>query len=214
MRAVLAIFFLAYAITVATPAESAESIHDVLQRSQQMQLDALTKQQIDASDPRVAVIQTSFERVLHAVRTPSDVRLIVVKGPLLAVCLMGSVVAANVSIAELSEAERTFILAHEVGHIALDHWAQLGALYQEHIPGEVVQEKTDPVAAVLGRDASAMAHRHEFEADAFALRLLRFLGEPEDTPMVLFLEHLPLVRPTATHPGTHQRLAQIRTLMH
>lgn len=212
MRVVLATFFLALTTTVATPARSAEQILEVLQRSQQMQLDALSKHQIDADDPRAVVIQATFERVHNMVRTPADVRLIVVEGPLLAMCLMGRVVAANVSIAHLSEAERTFILAHELGHVALGHWAQLGELYQHHIPGDVVQEKTDPVAAALGRDASAMAHQHEFEADAFAMRLLRRLGEPDDTPTVLFLEHLPLVRPTATHPGTHQRLAHMREL--
>jgi Zn-dependent protease with chaperone function len=112
----------------------------------------------------------------------------------------------------MSEAERTFILGHELGHVALGHWAKLGELYQHHIPGDVVPEKTDPVAAELGRDASALAHQQEFEADAFALRLLRRMGEPDDTPTVLFLQHLPLVRPTATHPGTYQRLAHMREL--
>ena len=212
MRVALAIFFLASATTAATPAASAERIHDVLQRSQQMQLDALSERQIDGDDPRARVIQATFHRVRQALPTPIEVPLIVVEGPLLAMCLMGRVVAANVSIAGLSEAERTFILAHEVGHVTLHHWAQLGALYQQHIPGEVVREKTDPVAAALGRDASALVHNQEFAADAFALRMLQQLGEPEDTPVVLFLEHLPLVKSTATHPGTHQRLAQMRTL--
>jgi Zn-dependent protease with chaperone function len=212
MRGFLTNLLLALTAVAATPAWSGENIRDVLQRSQQMQLDALSKRQIAADDPRVVTIQATFERVLHAVHAPSDVRLIVVEGPLLAVCLMGRVIAANVQIAEMSEAERTFIIAHEVGHVALDHWAKLGDLYQHHIPTDVVKEKTDPVAEVLGRDASAMAYQHEYEADAFALRLLRRLGDPEDTPVVLFLEHLPPVRATATHPGTHQRLAQMRAL--
>lgn len=194
------------------PARAAEDIRAVLQRSQQMQLDALSRQQVDAADPRVAVLHASFERVVNAVHAPADVRLIVVESPLLAVCLMDRVVAVNVAVADLTEAERTFVLAHEVGHIAYSHWAQLGDLYQQHIPGPVVKEHTDAIAGVLGREASALSHRHEFEADAFAFRMLRRLGESEDAPVVLFQEHLPLVKATAMHPGTHQRLTQLRTL--
>lgn len=207
MRATL----MALMIACSAPAWCAEDIIDVLQRSQQMQLDALAAQEVDPASAESQVVQRSFDKVLSALnlRQPG-VRLIVVRSPLLAVCLMGRVVAANVSLANLTESERLFILAHEVGHIAHRHWAQLGALYKEHIPGEVRPETTDPVAGILGRAASELSHQHEYEADAFALRLLRRLGEPEDTPIVLFTEHLPMVKTTATHPGTHQRLAHLK----
>lgn len=207
MRAVLMALITAFS----APAWCAEDILDVLQRSQQMQLDALTEAAVDPASPEARVVQQSFERALMVLKMPVDVRLIVVRGPLLAVCLMGKVVAANVSLADLSEAERVFVLAHELGHVAHDHWPQLGQLYKRHIPGAVVPATTDPVAGILGREASALAHQHEYEADAFALRLLRRMGEPEDTPIVLF-QHLPMVKATATHPGTQQRVAHLRTL--
>lgn len=207
MRATL----MALMMICSAPAWCAEDIVDVLQRSQQMQLDALQAQEVDPGSAESQVVQRSFDKALLALnlREPG-VRLIVVRSPLLAVCLMGRVVAVNVSVADLTESERLFILAHELGHIAHRHWAQLGALYKEHIPGEVRPDTTDPVAGILGREASELSHRHEYEADAFALRLLRRLGEPEDTPLVLFTEHLPMVKTTATHPGTHQRLAHLR----
>lgn len=209
MRAVL----MALMACLASPAWSGEDILQVLHRSQQMQLTALEKLEVDPDSEEARRIRDSFERVLTVLRAPpGDVRLIVVRGPLLAVCLMGKVVAANVSIADLTESERLFVLAHEVGHIQLGHWPQFGALYKQHIPGEVVPATTDPVAGVLGREASALSHQHEYEADAFALKLLRHMGEPDDTPIVLFTEHLPAVKATATHPGTHQRLAHLRTL--
>lgn len=207
MRAIL----MALAMSGCAPAWCAEDILDVLQRSQQMQLDALAAQEVDPASEASQVVQRSFDRVVEALnlRQPG-MRLIVVRSPLLAVCLMGRVIAANVSLADLTESERLFILAHELGHIEHGHWAQLGALYKRHIPGEVVASTTDPVAGILGREASELSHRHEYEADAFALRLLRRLGEPEETPVVLFTEHLPMVKTTATHPGTHQRLAHLR----
>jgi predicted Zn-dependent protease len=213
MRSFLRTLLLSAGAMLAVPGWCAEDIGTVLMRSQLMQLEALRPGEIDAADPRVQLIATSLERVLTIVQTPPDVQLIVVEGsPLVAVCLMGRVIVANAVLANLSEAERTFVLAHEVGHIAYNHWGQLGELYRTHIPGEVVQERTDAVAGILGREASALSHRHEFEADAFALRLLKRLGDPDDTPIVLFQQHLPLVKGTATHPGTYQRISQLQEL--
>jgi Zn-dependent protease with chaperone function len=201
------------ALTMLTPAQSrAENILQVLQRSQQMQLDALRRLEVDPAEPKARIIQASFEEVLGHLVISQDVPLIVVRGPLLAVCLMGRIVAANETLADLTESERQFILAHELGHVAHAHWAQLSELYLQHIPGEVVQEKTDAIASVLGREASSLAHQHEYEADAFALRLLRRIGAPEETPIVLFQQHLPMVKTTATHPGTAQRVAHLREL--
>ena len=204
-------FLMALMTAVSAPAWCGEDILAVLQRSQQMQLDALSDAAVAADHPAAQVVQRSFDQVSIAMGMTQPVRLVVVRGPLLAVCLMGRVVAANVSLADLSESERRFVLAHELGHIAHGHWSQLGELYKRHIPGEVVKEHTDAIAGVLGREASQLSHEQEYEADAFALRLLRRMGDPDDTPLVLF-QHLPMVKATATHPGTHQRVAHLRTL--
>ena len=202
-------FLMVAALLLAPPAWSAEDILQVLERSQRMQLEALVADEVPPDDPKGQLIRESFDKVVAAVPEPVEVRLVVVRGPLLAVCLMGKVVAANVSLADMSESERLFVLAHEVGHVAKHHWAAVGALYKQYIPGEVVQEKTDPISGPLARDASAQAHQQEFEADAYALRLIRRMGQPEDTPVVLF-QHLPPVKASATHPSSSQRLVQLR----
>lgn len=207
MRAAL----LSLLVSFAAPAWCEEDILAVLQRSQQMQLEALIEAQVDDADPEAQVVRRSFERVAATVDAPGEVRLLVVRGPLLAVCLMGRVIAVNVSLASMSESERAFVLAHELGHVVHGHWSQLGQLYKQYIPGEVEQSQTDAVAGVLGREASQLSHQHEYEADAFAMRLIRRLGEPDDTPLQLF-QHLPMVKATATHPGTQQRVVHLRTL--
>ncbi len=204
-------FLMALTMAAAAPAWCGEDILAVLQRSQQMQLDALAETALGAEHPAAQAVQRSFDQVSAAMGLAAPVRLIVVRGPLLAVCLMGRVVAANASLADLSESERRFVLAHELGHVAHGHWSQLGQLYKRHIPGEVVRDHTDAIAGVLGREASQLSHEQEYEADAFALRLLRRMGDPDDTPLVLF-QNLPMVKATATHPGTHQRVAHLRTL--
>lgn len=193
------------------PARGAEGIVQVLERSQQMQFDSLAAQQVDPYSREARVIEASFEHLLTKVGTPVAVKLMVVRGPMLAVCLMGHMVVANASLADMSESERQFILAHELGHVSHGHWDQLSRLYQKYIPGEVVRQKTDAVAAPLGREASQLAHDQEYEADAFAHDVLRRMDQPADTAELLF-RRLPMVKRTATHPGTRERLAHIRSL--
>ncbi len=211
MRAAVFKSTLVLSLCWAVPAWGGESIEQVLERSQQMQFDALASQQVDAESREARIVEASFEHLLTKVGTPVAVRLMVERGPMLAVCLMGHVVVANASLADMSESERQFILAHELGHVSHGHWNQLSSLYQKYIPDEVVQQKTDAVAGSLGREASQLAHDQEYEADAFAHDVLRRMGQPADTAVQLF-HRLPLVKRTATHPGTRERLAHIRSL--
>ena len=205
MRAAL----LALMMITAAPAWCGETILQVLDRSQRQQLAALTV--VDADSREARVIQRSFDLLLSRTTLPVPVSLKVVRGPQVAECLLGRVIVVNVSVADMNEGERLFVLAHEMGHVAQGHWAALGKLFQKHIPDEVVQEKTDAVARLLGREASQLAHEHEYAADAFAWRLLAQLGESHEAAFDLF-RHLPMVNDTATHPGTRKRVAHLRLL--
>jgi len=183
----------------------------VLQISQQKQLDALTL--ADATSARALKVRESFEKLLRSLHSPvlSKVELRVVRDDILSETLQGRIVVANVGLADLPEGERVFILAHELGHVMLDHWSQMGLLYAKWVPGPVVQQHTDAIADRLGRDASALAHRQEFEADAFALSTLRALGLPDQHVVAAFMD-LGWRNDTATHPGTRKRLAALRAL--
>jgi len=183
----------------------------VLQISQQKQLDALTP--ADATSARAVKVRESFEKLLRSLHNPvlSQVELRVVRDDILSETLQGRIVVANVGLADLPEGERVFILAHELGHVMLDHWSQMGLLYAKWVPGPVVQQHTDAIADRLGRDASALAHRQEFEADAFALSTLRALGLPDQHVVAAFMD-LGWRNDTATHPGTRKRLAALRAL--
>ena len=115
----------------------------------------------------------------------------------------------NESLADLPEGERIFIMAHEIGHVVAGHWEQMGRVYRRWIPGEVTQDKTDPVAGLLGRDASGLAHRHEYAADAFAHQALVKLGWPSEVAFAAFVRQ-GMQHDTATHPGTRKRIASLR----
>ena len=184
----------------------AEDIVDVLRRSQQMRLDAMTP----ASDPaRIQVIRQSFDLLRQALKSDLEVELQVVSGGTYAETLHGYVVVANTSLADLPEGERLFILAHELGHVAAGHWREMTAVYKRWVPGEVTQEKTDPVSGLLGRDASGLAHQQEFAADTFALKVMRDLGWPEKHAFSVFLRQ-GMQHDTPTHPGTRKRIASLR----
>jgi Zn-dependent protease with chaperone function len=187
----------------------AEDILAVLDRSQGLQLQALTAE--STSPERVAVVQAAFNQLLAVLHPTEPVELRVVHGAVVAETLSGHIVVANESLAEMPQGQRLFILAHELGHVRLHHWAQVQALYQRLIPGEVVREKTDAVGAELGREASQLAHQQEFEADAAGYKTVASMGYDLDTVQGLFMQ-AGMQRDTATHPSSWRRLAQLRAL--
>jgi Zn-dependent protease with chaperone function len=206
------------ALATAAPAWS-EDIVDVLRRSQNQRLEALPAAPVDS--PAAQAVRASFERVMRELPPGTPAALHVIRGPVVAETLHGHVVAANESLAEMPERTRLFILAHELGHVMQHHWLQTGLLYQKWIPGEVVQAQTDAAAGPLGREASGLAHRHEFEADAYAARLLKAMGlcplaEGEDASQTCrevalsVFQHPGALRDTPTHPGAGRRLAALR----
>lgn len=195
-------------LLLAGPAALAdEGILGVLARSQLARLD-----RANATDPastRARTVRTSFETLARVLALRHPVELRVIEGETVAETLQGRVVLANESLADLSEGQRLFILAHELGHIELRHWEQTQRLYQKWVPGAVTPDQTEPVAALLGRDASGLAYRQEIEADAFALRTLHALGRSSQDAVTAFMQ-LGMSHDTATHPGTRKRLAALR----
>lgn len=183
------------------PAHAA-TIDDVMQRSQQIRLDWMLP--APASDPRVAVIEASFARCRTA-----GAELRVTIAPVIGETLLGRVVAVNVEIGDWPEGERLFVLAHEVGHIAHGHWSAVGALWREHLPGEVTEDSAASMPAAFGPLASAQSHDHELDADAYALETLHRLGYGFDSALQAFLR-FGVQQDGATHPGTRKRMAHLR----
>jgi Zn-dependent protease with chaperone function len=210
MRGLLIIFVaLACGAARGEDTGAAPGIVAVLHNSQQLRLDAMAL--ADRDSPRAQRLRESFDMLVRHLRTLPPVELRVARGEVFAETLQGKVIVGNEALADLSEGERLFALAHELGHVMLGHWAQLGLLYQKWVPGAVRQEHTDAVAARLGADASALAHRQEFEADAFGLRTLRGLGRSEQDALAVFMR-LGVRHDTATHPSTRKRVAALRAV--
>jgi predicted Zn-dependent protease len=75
----------------------------------------------------------------------------------------------------------------------------------------VLQQQTDAVAPLLGREASAQSHQQEYDADAYAMRALLDLGYSRDELLEMFFR-LGQHGSTATHPSSGKRLAQLRMI--
>ena len=191
----------------------AEGIVDVLQRSQAARL--AQRGAANAQSDAAGRVRTSFLRL--AAHLPPALQgqppeLVLVAGPLFAEAVFGRhAVVVSESVGDLPEGERLLMLAHELGHVTLGHWAGLSGLYLQHIPGEVRPETTDPVAGVLGPQVHALSHRQEFEADAFGFTLVRRLGYGVDNAFGLLTRN-GVQLDSATHPATRRRLARLRLL--
>jgi hypothetical protein len=192
-----------------TPAVRGESIVEVLERSQRMRLEMRIP--APAEGERTLRVRASFQRLMAAVPQAPDIELRVMEGGLQAEAMLGRLLVVGDAVGDLPEAERLMLMAHEIGHLALRHWQELGALYQRHIPAEVRPETTDPVAGALGRDAHAQSHRHEMEADAWGWALAHAMGVQLHDALSLLMRQ-PVAHDTVTHPATRRRLAQLRAL--
>lgn len=186
-----------------------QGITQVLHRSQQARLDSLPS--VDRGTPAAVLLQLDLQRLIRTLGLHQPVELRVIRGDTVAETVHGDVVVANEALAALPEGERLFILAHELGHVVMHHWPQMSDLYRQYIPGKVTRAQTDAVSESLGRAASGLARRQEFDADAFALRTLRELGHA-DANALSALSRFGFHRDTATHPGTRQRLAALCAL--
>ena len=194
--------------------QPARNITEVLQRSQAQRL--AQRDTANSHSAASARLHTSFNRLLGLMPSVlpgfAGAALQLVGGDLFAEAVFGqATVAVSEAVGDLPEGERLLLLAHELGHLGLGHWAALNNLYRQHVPGAVTPATTDPVAAALGAQAHALSHRQEFEADAFGFALARQLGFGVDTALSLLLRQ-GLQFDSATHPATRRRLAQLRLL--
>ena len=186
-----------------------EDIGQVLERSQNSRLASLPA--IDALGKEALPLHDAFERLQQSVPAAANAQLRVVSAGAVAETLDSRVIVMNVSLGELPEICRLFLIAHELGHVVQGHWAQRIALYRRFIPGEVVQAQTDAVADELGAEASMQSRQQEYEADAYAMRILLDMGYSRDELLEMFF-HLGRHGASATHPSTGQRLAQLRQI--
>lgn len=112
-------------------------------------------------------------------------------------------IVVSIGLARLPASQRYFIIAHEFGHHSLGHQAPKG-----NVLASVLAQQS---AAAPG-SAVERAHRLEYEADAFAVRMMHANGVDPQEAARLF-DSLGSDEDSSTHPAPARRAKAIRQLL-
>ncbi len=203
LKSILAAMFLAFALVqpaVAQPVIGPEMTW--LARAGFKELTPVPK-----DDANRQVLAADFEQLLGALQgrcDETDVSLVVVAQPLVAsssrrLVVMGSQWAA------LPAVLRRFTMAHELGHVCERHKTRVDDyVLQAHLNGATGRD------IVSHPQYRGLRHEVEFEADAFATRLLVTMGDDasQGASYILWLQQ----RATLEHPAPEHRVARVQAL--
>jgi hypothetical protein len=116
----------------------------------------------------------------------------------------GKTIILSARIARLPLPQRYFIIAHEFAHHRLDHQVQIGGPLAGIVSAHAGPGK--------GLDAAELAHRTEFEADAYAVRMMDAQGlDPEEAARLF--DSMGAGTDSATHPAFRRRAQAIRDVI-
>lgn len=158
--------------------------------------------------PQRQLIESDIARFRSAVAVPEGVRFDVADCPMDGFVYGGRTVVLSIRMARLNEAQRFFILAHELGHVQLKHRAAFSS-FVARVLGSTSDEQA--LRAGIESGLSAVSHQAEFEADAFAARTMRGAGQDPEQAARLF-DTLGEGEDNRTHPAAGKRARAIRAI--
>ncbi len=162
---------------------------------------------VSQGDADRQVLEADFERMLGVLPdgcTQSDVNLVVVSQPLVASSARRLVVM-SAQWAALPAVVRRFTMAHELGHVCEGHKARVDDyVLQAHLSGTSGRE------VLAHPQYRTLRHGVEFEADAFATRLLITMGDDasQGAAYILQLQQ----RATLEHPSPEHGVGRVQAL--
>ena len=159
-------------------------------------------------DPRAQLLQNEFSALLKAAGVTEPVKLVVTTSDLIGQAFPGRVVAVNIQVAQVSKAQRTFILAHELGHVLMEHFGAVLLLLDKH---ETSSQTFVVDQAFVRENITPMSHLSEFAADEFAGKcLLKMNLSISDAAK--FFEAYESSPENASHPAMSERLKRLLAL--
>jgi hypothetical protein len=129
---------------------------------------------VAADQPQRQRVEADVVRFMMLAPVPQHVRFQVMDCADDGFVYQGTTIVLSSRLSRLSGGQRFFIIAHELGHVALQHHAATSKFV-----AKVVRNARDERAA-RARVASglpAMSQQNELDADAYAIRLMREAGE-------------------------------------
>jgi Zn-dependent protease with chaperone function len=164
---------------------------------------------VAADQPQRKRVEADLARFLMIASVPPQVRFQVMDCADDGFVYQGSTIVLSTRLSRLNRAQRFFIIAHELGHVALQHHAMTSKFVAKAV------RTTRDERAARARVASglpAMSQQNELDADAFAIRLMREAGEDPNEAARLF-ESIGEGKDNATHPSPGRRARAIRSML-
>ena len=155
------------------------------------------------------LIEADISRFLTVAEVPADVRFQVLDCPDDGFVHQGRTIVISTRLSRLPVSQRFFILAHELGHVQLQHHAATSRFVTEAIKG-ARDERTARARVYSG--LAAISHQAELDADAYAVRLMRKAGVDPDQAASLF-DSIGEGKDTKTHPSAGRRARAIRSTL-
>lgn len=155
------------------------------------------------------LIEADISRFLTVADVPADVRFQVLDCPDDGFVHQGRNIVISTRLARLPVSQRFFILAHELGHVRLQHHAATSRFVANAVKG-ARDERTARARVYSG--LAAISHQAELDADAYAVKLMREAGIDADHAAQLF-EGLGEGKDTKTHPSAGRRARAIRSAL-
>lgn len=158
---------------------------------------------ISPDHPDRLVIEADVVAFVNTVGASGAARFEVQDCPTDGLLYDGATIILSASLARLPSPQRFFIIAHEFGHHRLGHEAQLGGVLANNL-----SQRSLP----MPRGTAELAHRIEFEADAYAVRMMHAYGlDPEDAARLF--DSLGAGEDNTTHPAFARRAQAIRQVI-
>lgn len=196
---------LAVSLLLTSPARALDVVQ-ALERGQRVQLERC--EQLDRDSHEAQVLQAALTKVLQADANAPPVALRVARCDAFVQVLAGDIVV-HPEVATWDEGERLFVLAHELGHIRQAHWQQLTQVLRDTVPVTSTDEQATRLMRHSAPRLQGLLHAFEYDADAYAARLLRAMGRDAQAEAKRAISRQPSVADAPTHPSAPQRLARL-----
>jgi Zn-dependent protease with chaperone function len=163
---------------------------------------------VATAHPQRRLIESDIAKLSRLTAIPPGVRFEVLDCPVDGFVYKGQIIVISARLSRLSAPQRFFIIAHELGHLKLQHHAAIMSFV-----ARAVSTSADETAAraAIASGLAAISRQAEFDADAFAVRLMREAGlDPEQAARIF--DSIGEGADNGTHPSPGRRARAIRAV--
>jgi Zn-dependent protease with chaperone function len=162
--------------------------------------------QLPASNAGRQLLEADVLNFQHKVNIPAGTHFEVMDCEADGFVYRGHTIVLSARMSRLNAAQRFFIIAHEMGHVALEHHGDMRSFV-----ARVVGDESDEQRALqrVQSRLTAISHQHELDADAFAVRTMLLAGYDPEQAAKLF-DSIGGDRDNTTHPSARRRAEAIR----